>query len=224
LVEVGTKYEIEARGTDTSSTGVTGAVQYGVKYEVTRANVAFRGNNAIELKTDTTYIQAPGGFTVGSAITLFSFFSQTSTGYEFFGSKGRVSIAGVGGDVEIFLTPPLRTPLTLSVGQSYSWDYQSTVETSVLGFTSAATSRSVGTDRLAAIESVTVPAGTFSACRLENQTTVTNLTPTAGAPLSSTSTNWLVASGPFKGLPIKSVSGTGNWEATRLKKGTQSTP
>lgn len=82
----------------------------------------------------------------------------------------------------------------LAAGESYVQEYEETIETSFPGFndTEQATVRVITTFK--GIESVTVPAGTFQACKFVEQLT--------DGPFATTTTEWF---GVGNGLLLKSV-------------------
>jgi hypothetical protein len=104
-------------------------------------------------------------------------------------------------------TPPLATPLDLRVGQSasHSGTEQTTSTTTIDGVTQAPTSTSETVNdisRFTAVEQVTVPAGTFTACKLDSLSS-------SGVVLEST---WTLFG---KGSPLRSdvFSSTGVLES-----------
>jgi hypothetical protein len=126
--------------------------------------------------------------------SVFSF-STTSSGFTF------------NTDVRTVMSPPAVTHVySLAAGASIT-ETQSGIATSTSNFgsstgpfTSTTTTKFVGT------ESVTVPAGTYNACKFEVSVTVEGST--------SLSTNWLMVG---KGIHIKSVATDMTIEATSVK-------
>ncbi len=147
--------------------------------------------------------------TAGSAddFTLKTYSTRFSDAVTDFGSELEYKGGVVAGDfVKTVYTPPfLRGVYSLAAGASVTETSSGTATTRTgTGQTSAVTVMSSTTTKFVGIESVTVPAGTYSACKLE----VTS--PGSGA----VTTNWLVAG---KGISIKTISGGQTVEATSVK-------
>ena len=111
-------------------------------------------------------------------------------------------------------SPPWRFPLSLSSGSSFT-NNASTVtfetDAGIAGISSTTQSQTV-TYKFLGIENVSVAAGTFSTCKVENTTvSVVN-----GQSSTSTSTQWTIASGELKGLFVKSQGTDGAVSEAKL--------
>jgi len=75
----------------------------------------------------------------------------------------------------------------LAANESYSQTYSLESSSVVMGFPITSTTEFISKTTFKGIETVTVPAGTFEACRMES----TDSTTTLGTSVTSTSTNWI---------------------------------
>ena len=133
--------------------------------------VSFFGHPALQI------VDTVGGNTTSSMI------QDVSTAWSELGVR---SITG-GVVSEMYFVPPIQFPKTMTVGQRLDF-------TRELQFSPAAatgTGNQTGTFTFVGRESVTVPAGTFSACKFS--TTVATKYPTIGSSSVTTATSWLVA-------------------------------
>jgi hypothetical protein len=116
-------------------------------------------------------------------------------------------------------SPAITSPASPVPGQTYGPD--EVVITSQAAFNGGKPTLNIIEDSRSqtfTIEDVTVPAGTFRACKRMTTGTSTNVT--FGDPsIQSTSELWTVGSGPCRGIPLKRV----DVETTQLTKSTSET-
>jgi hypothetical protein len=166
----------------------------------------FEGNQTTEVKalvittspvSTTTesfnYVGVDGGFSVS------------------YGGTSTMDLAGVGTtDVKTVFVPPQRFAYNLAAGESYSQVYEArtTSTTTVFGVPNTQQTTVNVAQRITfnGIESVTVPAGTFQACKFTIEEGAS-----AGA-YDSSSTNWLAVG---SGVPVKNQSENGVLELLR---------
>jgi hypothetical protein len=208
LLTVGNTYEIELAGTAASGAGSTGNIRYGVNYTVTQ-NTSFKGNAAVETRAVTTYIDSFAGLpTVGTAISVLNYSQIQGAELLNYGSSSQISAAGQTINSITSFAPAVRTFLNWTAGQTLTQTYTSTTESTGLPVAVPPTvTTSTSSTRFLGIENITVPAGTFAACRFENTTN------------GVVSTSWSAATGRYSGLLLRAQdNATGNAvQATRLR-------
>lgn len=125
--------------------------------------MTFNGQNAIETdgRTDTT--------TNGTTATVQTLtYSTLDTANQSISSLGTITTSAEGG-VNVTATntidPPRVDRYNLSTGESDTRSYTITTETNTSGFTFTSTNMVNDTRTFVGYETVTVPAGTFTACR-----------------------------------------------------------
>lgn len=168
----------------------------------------FNGQSVLDIYSDVTATgSAPskstqnGYFTVDSANMI----------EHYHGSVINVTEPAVAaGKQTLTLTPPMEDRFELSANQSYTQSYKIKTDGSAAGFPYSMTSDHERTKRFVGIETVTVPAGTFNACRYEESTTTT----AAGTTATETSTHWVSVG---SGLEVKSVAGDSTTELQSAK-------
>lgn len=114
------------------------------------------------------------------------------------------------GTTTLTLTPPMEDRFELGSNQSATQSYKIKTDASVMGYPYSQTSDHERTKRFVGIETVTVPAGTFKACRYEESLKTTAV----GTTATEASTHW-VAMG--SGLEVKSVAGDSTSELQSAK-------
>lgn len=114
------------------------------------------------------------------------------------------------GKQTLTLTPALQDRFELTLNQAYTQAYKIRTDGSVAGFPYSQTSDHEYTKRFVGIENVTVPAGTFKACRYAESTKTT----VAGQTSSESTTRWVAAG---SGIEVKSVSGNSTTELQSAK-------
>lgn len=167
-------------------TGNQGTLRYRVV-----GPASFRGHNAVHTEVRST----DGGVS-------HTYTALTHEAEEVYG--GSYTLAGGHSDT-FHYSPPMRTPVSLRVGQSH-------LEKTTLTYVSGASTTHTRTVTLEGFETVAVPAGTFQVCRISN-----TYAESGGKVVA-----YVVASGPYRGLSVKQMSyGPGgalqsNTEATAL--------
>ena len=189
----------------TSSTSVTAVVTppvsgsedcSGVSFSSARITYLSTGSGSgAALPTSTfvrTYNTTPVSFFGHAALqivdtaggnTTNSMFQDVATAWSELGVR---SITG-GVVSEMYFVPPIQFPKTMTVGQRLDF----TRELQFNPVAATGTGNQTGTFTFVGRESVTVPAGTFSACKFS--TTVATKYPTIGSSSVTTATSWLVA-------------------------------
>ena len=207
LYTVGNNYEVELAGT-ASSGAASGNVRYGIKSTVTQ-NTTFKGQAAVETKAETTYIETLAGLpAAGITATVFTYGAAQGSEVLNFGVKIQTAAEGFVLNSTISFSPATRNPLSWTAGQRFTDTVTVTTEfTGLPVVVPATTAQQTFNVRFVGREAVTVPAGTFDACRFE--TTENGLTVT----------NWSVATGRYAGLFLKSQNSNGRdvIQATSLK-------
>jgi hypothetical protein len=202
----GHTYQIDQSNSTNGNVVQTTSTLYTVNPQTT-----FRSNTATELVADTTVLTSTSG---GAGTTSHSKIYSALTGstYSTYGLILTVPITGIGTfDETIYYDPPLQTPTNLTVGQTYSVNTvlrYSSSNSLFSSFLPSALNLSY-TFTFVGSESVTTPAGTFTACK--------TTAPATGANSTGVVTNWIVASGRYQGMFLKSDDGKGGVSvATKL--------
>ncbi|MBR7800683.1 DUF4214 domain-containing protein [Undibacterium fentianense] len=190
LIKQGVTYSTEMSST-VASLGTT--TVYVVNYKP-NGTVNFKGTNAQELLTDTTILSGVGTGTVSKIKSYINVYDNESLAY---GNIVTLTLPGFGDyNVVATMTPPKRTPFSMAVNETYEQTYK--VKQEAVGSAFPITYPEVTqTDKLSflGIESVTVPAGTFSACKFKNETTSDGATGIAYT--------WQIADAKYRGLTAK---------------------
>jgi hypothetical protein len=178
----------------------------------------FKGVSAIELEVDTDIVVAPVG--AGTMTKTLNYFNVNSTETIYYGTRAILTASLLGISFTTTTTssyaPPWRLPLNLASGQTFSNNTsQVTIETEGQGTVADVVQSQLVSYRFLGVESVSVPAGTFSACKVEQTTTIT----TNGVATTGVSTSWTIASGDLRGLFVKSVSNGNTTEAKLVQRG-----
>jgi hypothetical protein len=111
----------------------------------------------------------------------------------------------------ISFTPYRSDVFNLSAGQSFSEQFTTNLTFVVTGFPISSTSEVKRTRQFNGIETITVPAGTFSACKFTENGTSTSQGQTT---TDETSTLWVMTG---DGLPLKAISGSNVTELVSYK-------
>ncbi len=193
----GQKYRIDVRSGATGNEVLTSN-----KYTV-NGQKSFKGNAATELLVETSATTNGVVNALVNAKTLF-YAALTGTGYTSYGSliNTTANIAGfaISTDTTLSFTPPMTMPFNMGVGSSHTVNTDWVTDTSVMGSTTSQTIKYTIKYDFVAVESLTVPAGTFDTCRIETTTTAT----VSGTTSNTKTTQWWVGSGPLKGLFVQS--------------------
>jgi hypothetical protein len=176
----------------------------------------FKSNTAIELQVDTDVLVGPAA---GTSTRTFNYFNITATEALYYGTIAEITaVLPVVGSFTTRTTasynPAWRVPLTLGSGMSFSNNASAvTIETAGFGgSTTTVNQTQTVTYRFLGIENVSVPAGTFSTCKVETVTAyVIN-----GVQSTGTSIQWTIASGDLRGLFVKSQSENGQTSEAKL--------
>ena len=143
--------------------------------------VTFEGNSTIESTATTTGTNTVSGITVPTDTEVKTYQSAAANGQTtLYGATGRTtqSVAGFAFSTTfktVYSPPFVNLQFTLTAGQTITQNYAgTTTTTTAAGATSASTTVNQSL-RFVGIESVTVPAGTFSTCKFEQWD---NATPT----------------------------------------------
>lgn len=203
LVTPGNTYQIDLQNSSNGAVVQTTTNKYTVNPVTT-----FKGYSATELLIDTTVLTAPVG--AGTTTQVKFYASQTGSTYSSYGSIIQASIPGFGSyTMTAYFTPPIQTPLNLTLGQTYSVNYTLKTESSLAVLPAVPDVTVSYAFKYLGKEQVTTPAGTFQACKTE--------TTSVNSGVTATSTEWLVAEGRYRGLMLKLDSGNGTTSvATRL--------
>ncbi len=182
-----------ATSTGASFRGRTGLFLVNQVNTTTYSNVAINGSfgGAVMTTTENNYSSVVGDVRQTYGLTVSNLFQgSTTTASSYF-----TPYAYTGGPV----SPALNTPYVAS--------FSTTTEAG--GTTQPALAQTSTTTY--SVESVTVLAGTFPACKIKVEVT-------GGATVGNVSYAWLVASGRYKGLFLRSANANGvkTSEATRL--------
>lgn len=173
---------------------------------VVRPRTTFAGTpNLIEIaQTITTTYTAPAQLAGTTTATNSIFEDVDGTDFLFYGSRQTVAAAGSTFTTTNVISPAVRDrQYSLGVGESFTVT-QNTV-TSVTGLPVAVpdtTTSITYTVTYRGQESITVPAGTFTACKFERTDS------------SGTSTNWIAKT---SGAPVRSLTADGNGVQTVLE-------
>lgn len=190
LIKQGVTYSTEYSSTVTTLGTTT---VYVVNYKP-NGSVNFKGTNAQELLADTVVIS---GVATGVAGKIKSYMNVYDDESVYYGSNVTVAMPGFGEYNAIStLTPPRRTPFSMAVNASDTQTYTVKQEAVGLPFPLPIPDQTQ-TDTLTflGIESVTVPAGTFSACKFKNETNSGGVT--------SIGYTWQIADASYRGLTAR---------------------
>lgn len=206
LLKTGNTYQI-----DLTATAPNGSLSTTNKYTV-NGQVAFKGNTATELVIDTTVTASSISVlgVVGTTTRVKNYTALTGSTYSTYGQTIAATVSGFTVDAVTSFTPPLQTPTNLTSGQVYTVSSTMKIETVGIPFPIPAQEFSYSYKfTYVGKESLTVPAGTFQACKVQTTSTSNGTT--------SNTTQWLVAEGRLKGMPLKTDDGAGTTSvATKL--------
>ena len=184
LAQIGSMQTLNYRSTANGAT-----VNTSTTVEIVR-NTTFEGNNATEQKSTT------------SGIETFVYFALDGLTSRTFGSTTSIAAGGFTTDTKVVFNPPSENrDFTLVAGGNYNRTDNSTTTISVAGTNQSSSASSTTTVTYQGQESVTVPAGTFTACRF---TSVENANGT-----QTTTNQWIAKPA---GVAVKSVSDSGTTE------------
>ncbi len=224
LLTPGHTYQIDMSNSVNGSVVQTTTNKYTVNQQTT-----FKGNTAIELLIDTTLLTSSAGG-AGTTVRTKAYSFLTGDFYSTYGTVVSTAIPGFGSyDMTVYFDPAIKTPTNLASGQSYTVNTTQKYESSNALFASFLPTPVSYTYSFTYLgkESVTTPAGTFSACKTTSTASPTwarkgvttpagtfsackTTSPTVSGTTTSLVTSWLVAEGRYKGLFLKSDDGKGH--------------
>ena len=181
----------------------------------TSGGASFRGNTGLFLingVNTVTYTNAVVNGTFGGSVvttTENSYSKVVGDERQTYGLTVSVVVQGTTTAASSYFTPYAYTgaPLNPALGTTYTNSFSTTTEVGgQVQPTLAQTGKTTYTT-----ESVTVPAGTFAACKVKVEAS-------GGATVSNVSYSWLVGSGRYKGLVVRTANANGvkTSEATHL--------
>jgi hypothetical protein len=214
-IQTGNKYRIDLRNVTNSGSLVSTQVNL---YTVNGAKT-FNGRTAQELQVDAT---ATVSGVLGANVRSFNYINVSPTRYEFIATDNFID-ASVGGfsftgRILGVYEPALGWPLSVGVGDTINLDsvLTETITFEGLGAQAPTTKQWKQTYKFVAIETITVPAGTFRTCKVDLESTITS----AGVSSTGKSTVWYIGEGQFRGLFAKSLAENGNLsEVTVVRRG-----
>jgi hypothetical protein len=173
----------------------------------------FQGNSAREATITTTGTNIASGFAVDGTFTLKNYNRRTATaemtqyGTVMSGSGSSQGMTVNMNMTSVFAPPFLDRQYALGIGETYtaSQTINTSGSISTMGFTQPISGSSTSTvsTKYVGRETITVPAGTYSTCKLE--------TTTSGSGSASTLTSWVIVG---KGITVKSVMTDGGTTQT----------
>ncbi len=189
-------------GSDGTTVLISGQNKYLVK-----SGGSFRGEAGLmELSTDntSTYTSASangtlGGLTVGPT-NVKSYSKLSGANVLSYGLVTTSTVIGISFSATSYMTPAISLPAVPTLNTPYTNTYTVTTEASAT--TPGSTSTQTVTTTFLGVEQVSVPAGTFSACKTKTESKV-------GSSAATVSYSWAVASGRLKGHLLKSEDGSG---------------
>ncbi|WP_331344215.1 hypothetical protein [Cellvibrio sp. UBA7661] len=175
--------------------GETGAVVNFTSNTEVKGSATFNGKSAIESVSQT---HATGDAPSISTTKNYFKVDNSAKRFSYYGSQVDTT-APVASSSTLTIAPERIERFDLNAGESYTQKYSITSTVQVLGFPATVTSDYDSTVTFKGTESVTVPAGTFDACRFETNTksTTSNITTT------SVYINWVTVN---SGVSIKTES------------------
>ncbi len=191
LYTTGNTYQVDLQGLDSSGAVVlTTSNRYTVNGSTT-----FKGNPATELQVDTT---VTSGIGAGSTTQVKNYTRLDSNEAVTFGQISLVGAQGLAVSTTSAFDPALRKPYILPLNTPRSYTYTVSFESMVA--TSPSSPQTLK-ETFLGTETISVPAGSFKACKLSSETTMDGTTTQA--------IQWTVAEGPYRGLFLQSADGNG---------------
>ncbi|KAB2963908.1 hypothetical protein [Zoogloea sp.] len=199
LYTTGNTYQIDLQGLDSSGAVVlTTSNRYTVNGSTT-----FKGNPATELQVDTT---VSSGIGAGSSTQVKNYTRLDSSEAVTFGQVSVVGAMGAAVSTTTSFEPALRKPYTLPLDTPRSYTYTITFEGLVATPPSKAQTLK---ETFLGTETISVPAGSFKACKMSSETTMDGTT--------TKTIQWTVAEGPYRGLFLQSADGNGTVTARAVR-------
>lgn len=190
LYTTGNNYQIDVDNLDGNGAVATATSN---RYTV-NGSTTFKGNTATELQVDTTITTGIGA---GSTTQVKNYTRLESSEAVTFGQISLVSTLGVSVSTTTSIDPALRKPYTLPLNTPRSYTYTVKFE----GPAASPDKTQTLKETFLGTETISVPAGSFKACKMSSETTMDGIT--------TKSTSWSVAEGPYRGLFLQSADGNG---------------
>jgi hypothetical protein len=175
----GTKSVTTYKTTD----GETNAVINFTSTVEVKGNATFDGKAAIESVSQT---EVTGATPSSSSTKSYFKVDASAKRTTYYGTIATVT-APIAGTTTVKSLPERIERYDLAANESYSQTYSLESSSVVFGFPITSVTEFTSKTTFKGIETVTVPAGTFEACRMES----TDSSTTLGTSVTSTSTNWI---------------------------------
>lgn len=179
LAKQGTKIQLNYKSTD----GDSGAVLNTDASIEVKGSVTFNGASTIESVSQT---QATGASPSTSTTKSYLTVDASAKRFSYYGSIVDAT-APYAISSTITINPARLERFDLNAGESYTLNYNINTATQVLGFPVNTVTEYSSTVTFKGIETISVPAGSFSACRIETS----NETTSQGTTINSLSVNWI---------------------------------
>jgi len=179
LAKQGTKIQLNYKSTD----GDSGAVLNTDAAIEVKGSVTFNGASTIESVSQT---QATGASPSTSTTKSYLTVDASAKRFSYYGSIVDAT-APYAISSTITINPARLERFDLTAGESYTLNYNINTATQVLGFPVNTVTEYSSTITFKGIETISVPAGSFSACRMETS----NETTSQGTTINSLSVNWI---------------------------------
>jgi hypothetical protein len=179
LTAQGSRVVLNYKTTD----GQTGAVLNSSSDTEIKGSATFNGKSAIESVSTTV---ATGDVPSTSVTKSYLKVDNSAKRFNYYGSVVETS-APIASTSTLTINPERIERFDLAAGESYTQTYSLSSTVQVMGFPVTVTGEHENLITFKGIESVTVPAGTFDACRFEN----THKTTTSGTTTTVTYINWI---------------------------------
>jgi len=187
LMSVGSSYQSVMQGSDQSVTSTTTTVN---------RTTIYNGANALEVQADSVIL---AGTYTGSTISQKSYMQVVESSVNTLGTTATVSLPGQAAMVvSVVYSPAVQAPLNLAISAPVSQSVSALTTNSLTG---AMTVTTATTLTYQGMEVVTVPAGTFTVCKVRSDT----VTSSGNSMATASQTSWRIASGLYRGLFAKTV-------------------
>jgi len=199
LTTVGSSSQIIMQGSDQTVTSTTGTVN---------RLTTFNGNSALEVQTDIAVLT---GSATGSTSSTKSYQQVLPTSAVTYGAAQTLFSPTQGTLVQTSTySPAIQSPLSLAINTPFSQTYGISVTSPTAGSASVSQTQSI---TFLGMESITVPAGSFMTCKIRSD----SQSITANVAVTMSGTIWRVASGPYRGMTVKSLDNRTGVQAVATK-------